>query len=178
MTTTDAQQERADLFQMIESLKWTHEKPPLGVYREWVHAPEVLNEATAYGSTFPRAITLQIEDYVIMEISGTASVNEHGKTAYPGDFEAQAWRTFRNITVLLRQKRFSWGNVMRTRCYLRDIDRDYAEFNRIRSAFYDVLGLRPPPASVGIQAVLCRPDLLVEIEATAIRRKEDGDLPL
>lgn len=170
--THDAAQERGDTLQMIESLKWTPEKPPVGVLREWVHAPQVLNEAHDYGSTFPRAITLEVDDFVIMEISGTASVNALGVTVYPGDFEAQIWRTFRNITVLLDEKRFSWANVIRTRCYLRDIERDYVAFNAARTEFYKALGLVIPPASVGIQAILCRPDLLIEIEATAIRRTE------
>ncbi len=168
--------EKARTLAMIRDLKLAPElggpTPTVGVLREWVHAPDVLNEATEYGSTFPRAITVEIDQFVVMEISGTASVDEHGKTAYPGDFEAQTWRTFRNITVILKEKRFSWANVIRTRCYLRDIERDYEAFNAVRTAFYKALGDGIPPASVGIQAILCRPDLLVEIEATAIRRRE------
>ena len=59
---------------------------------------------------------------------------------------------------------------MKTSCYLRDIDRDYDVFNKIRTAFYKEQGLNPVPASIGIQAHLCRPELLVEIEALAIFR--------
>jgi hypothetical protein len=33
-------------------------------------------------------------------------------------------------------------------------------------------GLDPLPASTGIQAILCRPDLLVEIEAIAMFRQD------
>lgn len=174
--TDSAALEKARTLVMIRNLKLTPElggpTPTVGVLREWVHAPDVLNEATEYGSTFPRAITIAIDDFVVMEVSGTASIDEHGKTAYPGDFEAQAWRTFRNITVLLKEKRFSWANVIRTRFYLRDIERDHEMFSTIRTAFYKALTLWIPPASVGIQAILCRPDLLIEIEATAIRRRE------
>ena len=39
-------------------------------------------------------------------------------------------------------------------------------------AFYKEQGLDPLPASTGIQAILCRPDLLVEIEAIAMFRQE------
>jgi len=53
-------------------------------------------------------------------------------------------------------------------CYLRDIDRDYEAFNEERTAFYQSQGLDPLPASTGIQAKLCRPELLVEIEAIAM----------
>ena len=57
---------------------------------------------------------------------------------------------------------------MRTTCYLRDIERDYADFNEIRTQFFKEQGLDPLPASTGIQAILCRPDLLIEMEAIAI----------
>ena len=59
---------------------------------------------------------------------------------------------------------------MRTTCYLRDIDRDYAAFNEERTAFFKQQQLDPLPASTGIQAKLCRPELLVEIEAIAMFR--------
>ena len=59
---------------------------------------------------------------------------------------------------------------MRTSCYLRDIDRDYEAFNEERTRFFQQQGLDPLPASTGIQAKLCRPELLIEIEAIAMFR--------
>ena len=61
---------------------------------------------------------------------------------------------------------------MRTSCYLRDIDRDYDVFNAGRTAFFKEQGLDPLPASTGIEAHLCRPELLVEIEAIAMFRTD------
>ena len=58
---------------------------------------------------------------------------------------------------------------------LRDIDRDYGEFNEERTAFYKQQGLEPLPASTGIQAKLCRPELLVEGEAIAIFRNRNAE---
>jgi len=58
--------------------------------------------------------------------------------------------------------------VVRTTCYLRDIERDYALFNETRTQFFREQGLNPLPASTGIQAILCRPELLIEMEAIAI----------
>ena len=58
--------------------------------------------------------------------------------------------------------------IVRTTCYLRDIERDYEAFNEGRTEFFREQGLDPLPASTGIQAILCRPDLLVEIEAIAM----------
>jgi len=56
---------------------------------------------------------------------------------------------------------------------LRDIEHDYAEFNEERTAFYQEQELNPVPASTGIQAILCRPELLIEIEAIAMFKKVD-----
>jgi 2-iminobutanoate/2-iminopropanoate deaminase len=90
------------------------------------------------------------------------------------DFNAQTWRTYQNITALLEAEGATWKDVVRTTCYLRDIERDYAAFNEIRARFFKEQGLNPLPASTGIQAILCRPDLLIEIEAMAIFESDRG----
>jgi 2-iminobutanoate/2-iminopropanoate deaminase len=117
-----------------------------------IKAPKVLNEACDYGSAFTRGLRVELP----------------GETLYPGDFRAQLWRTYHNLSALLESEGANWEDVVRTTCYIRDIERDYAEFNSIRNEFFRALGLDPFPASTGIQARICRSDLLVEIEALAI----------
>ena len=144
------------------------ERPP--VERHVVHVPQVLNEAYDYQkpSSFSRALRLDLGGYKVVVISGTASVNEEGKAEHIGDFKAQLWRTYRNITNLLEAEGMTWHDVVRTTNYLRDIERDYVEFNKIRTSFFRWMNLDPLPASTGIQARLCWETLLVEIEAYAI----------
>jgi enamine deaminase RidA (YjgF/YER057c/UK114 family) len=134
----------------------------------------VLNEAFAYArpSSFSRGIRFDLGDKSMLMISGTASIDEDGQTTCVGDFRAQLWRTYRNITALLASEGATWHDVVRTTCYLRDIERDYKDFNEVRTAFFGWLGLNPLPASTGIQARLCRDDLLVEIEAIAVVARE------
>ena len=135
-----------------------------------ISAPEILNEAYHYPkpSSFSRGLRLDIKGITILLISGTASVDENGNTIHVGDFRAQAWRTYQNITRLLEAEGATWKDIVRTTCYLRDIERDYEAFNEVRTQFFTEQRLCPLPASTGIQAILCRPDLLVEIEAMAI----------
>jgi enamine deaminase RidA (YjgF/YER057c/UK114 family) len=132
----------------------------------------VLNEAFHYAkpSSFSRGIRLDLNGIAVLIISGTASIDENGVSVHIGDFPAQLERTFANITGLLESEGATWKDIVKTSCYLRDIDRDYDVFNKIRTAFYKEQGLNPVPASIGIQAHLCRPELLVEIEALAIFR--------
>ena len=140
------------------------------VQKRAITAKEVLNEAYDYPrpSSFSRGFRIDIKGATILLISGTASIDERGKTVHEGDFRAQTLRTYKNITALLAAEGATWKDVVRTTCYLRDIERDYAMFNEIRTKFFAEQGLNPVPASTGIQAILCRPDLLIEMEAMAI----------
>jgi len=144
------------------------------VPRTIVRAPDVLNEATDYRPqtvSFSRGLRVPIgSGRSLLLLSGTASVDEEGATIHAGDFRAQCWRTLRNLTRLLESEGASWHDVVRTTCYIRDIERDYADFNDVRTWFYRALALDPMPASTGIQARICRADLLVEIEAMAVVR--------
>ncbi len=144
------------------------------VVKKAIEAPEVLNEAYCYSvpSSFSRGLRLELGDTVLIFISGTASVDEAGKTVHLGDFRAQCWRTYRNISKLLASEGATWQDIVKTTCFLRDIERDYLEFNRVRTAFFQWHELDPLPASVGVQTRLCREDLLVEIEAIAVLRKK------
>lgn len=130
----------------------------------------VLNEAYAYDkpSSFSRGLRIDLNGVVILLISGTASIDENGVSVHIGDFRAQLRRTYQNITGLLAAEGCTWKNIVRTTCYLRDIERDYAAFNEERTVFFKEQGLDPLPASTGIQAILCRPELLIEIEAIAM----------
>ncbi len=145
-----------------------NDRPP--IEKHMVHAPKVINEAYNYQkpSSFSRALRLDFGGHKVLLVSGTASVNEEGKAEHIGDFKAQLWRTYLNITNLLSAEKMTWHDVVRTTNYLRDIERDYTEFNKIRTSFYQWLNLDPLPASTGIQARLCWETLLVEIEVYAI----------
>jgi enamine deaminase RidA (YjgF/YER057c/UK114 family) len=135
-----------------------------------ISALEVLSEAYEYPkpSSFSRGMRVDLPGATMLFLSGTASVDEKGLTAHVGDFDAQCLRTYRNLTQLLAAEKASWHDVVWTTCYLQDIDRDYEAFNKVRSMFLTAIGLDPLPASTGIQARLCRPELLVEIQVIAI----------
>ena len=129
----------------------------------------VLNEAYDYASkvSFVRGMRVELDNCTMLFISGTASVNEAGESVHAGDVKAQTRRTFHNITGLLECEGADWHDMIRTTCYLADF-RDYDAFNEVRNAFYVEQELDPLPASTCIEARICRPELLVEIEAIAM----------
>jgi enamine deaminase RidA (YjgF/YER057c/UK114 family) len=130
----------------------------------------VLNEAYHYAkpSSFSRGLRIDLCGHAIVFISGTASIDEHGVSIHLGDFRQQARRTLVNISALLESEGASWRDVVKTTCYLRDMTRDYDVFNEERTAAFKEWGVDPLPASTDLQITLCRPDLLIEIEAIAV----------
>ncbi len=149
-----------------------HEVTSAPIEKRAITNLKTLNEAYDYGSAFSRGMRIELGKFVLLLISGTASIDDQGRTLYAGDLRAQTRRTFDNITNLLAAEGATWKDIVRTTCYLRDIERDYKAFNEERTAFYQEQALNPLPASTGIQAILCRPDLLIEIEAIAMFRRE------
>ncbi len=157
---------------MIASTESLETIPHAPIEKHAVTNYGVLNEAYCYDkpSSFSRGMKIDLGQVTILFISGTASIDEHGKSVHVGDFRAQMRRTLSNISGLLESEGCTWRDIVRTTCYLRDIERDYEAFNEERTAFYKEQGLDPLPASTGIQAILCRPELLIEIEAIAMFR--------
>jgi enamine deaminase RidA (YjgF/YER057c/UK114 family) len=139
------------------------------IVKKQIKAPGALCEAYDYPRPVPfsRGLRVEIGPVTMLFISGTASVDERGVSVHAGDFRAQARRMFRNISDLLAAEGASWKDVVKTSCYIADF-KYYDEFNEERKAFYDSQGLDPYPASTCVGAALCRPELLVEAEVTAI----------
>lgn len=141
-----------------------------------IHIPQMLCEAYHYANPVPfsRGTHLNFGNVSVLLLSGTASVNEKGESVHIGDLEAQATRTFENITALLEAENMNWGDVVFTRIYLRDIDRDYQRLSRMRMAFFKEQGIEQYPASTCVEARLCRSELLVEIETVAVKDHSDS----
>ena len=98
-------------------------------------------------------------------VSGTTSVVD-GAVAHPGDAGAQTRTALGRIREALERAGFTIGDVVRTRMYVTDISR----WEEVGRAHGEVFGeIRPATAMVQV-AGLIDPDMLVEIEADAVRR--------
>ena len=143
------------------------------IHKTPIENKTVLNEGYDYPSkvAFSRGMRAELDSSVMLFISGTASVDERGDSIHAGDIKVQTRRTFDNIAALLESEGADWHDIVRTTCYLADF-RHYDEFNEVRNAFFEEQELDPLPASTCIEARICRPELLVEIEAIAMIRKD------
>lgn len=121
-----------------------------------------LNEAWSYGADFSRGLRIPEVNKVALYVSGTASIDEAGRTAHPGDFEAQAERMLHNIASLLAEQGATFANLVSGVTYLKNPCEAPALRALCRQRGFDGF----PCAQV--QAALCRPELLCETEAVAM----------
>lgn len=79
-------------------------------------------------------------------------------------FEAQAEQVLRNLAAVLDAAGCSWGDVVKTTCFLADIN-DFAAFNAVYARFMT----DPPPARSTFAVAALPKGARVEIEAVAVR---------
>lgn len=140
-----------------------------------IKAPHVLNEAYCYDRPVPfaRGTRVDIKGVTMLFISGTASVNEKGESVHQGDFAAQATRMLDNVTELLKAESATWSDVVKMTFFVKHMEEHYYELADIRMRYLKEHGVEEFSASTCIEASLCRPELLVEMEAIAII--DDGE---
>ena len=100
----------------------------------------------------------------VIEVAGTTAVDETGRTVGSGDPAAQARYCLGKIEKALAAAGASLKDVVRTRMFVTDISR-WEEIGRVHGEFFR--DIRPVTSMVEVKALIS-PDLLVEIEATAI----------
>ncbi len=126
------------------------------------------NEAPEYGSSFSRGLSVASNLCRYFLVSGTASIDEHGNTVHPGDFDCQARRTLDNIESLLA----SGGAVFKDICQASAFIKNPEDVERLHRILH-LRGLEDLPLVCTIEDV-CRDDLLVELDATAVIARPSG----
>jgi len=120
------------------------------------------SEATSYGSSFSRAVEVSHGGVSQLYISGTASIDERGETVYADDLEGQIFRTLLNVGALLRSRDVGWSDVSMATAFLK-LPQDIPTWERVRQ----ILSLASFPV-LCVVSDICRPELLFELEATAV----------
>lgn len=100
----------------------------------------------------------------LIEVAGTTAIDDAGAVVGPGDVYTQTLFSIRKIERALKQAGATLSDVIRTRIYLIDI----SQWEAAGRAHGECFRAIKPAATMVQVAKLIDPDLLVEIEATAI----------
>jgi reactive intermediate/imine deaminase len=102
----------------------------------------------------------------IVYVSGQVPLDDGGQLVGDGDFEAQTRQVFENLSRALEAADAAWSDVVKLDYFLRDVSK-IASVRTIRDEYVDT---EHPPASTLLEVSgLFRPDVLIEIQAIAIK---------
>jgi enamine deaminase RidA (YjgF/YER057c/UK114 family) len=100
----------------------------------------------------------------VIEVSGTTAVDSDGDILCPGDVAGQVRTCFRIIQQSLEELDSCLEDIVRTRVFVTDIE----TWPEAGTAHDEVLGHVAPVSSLVAVAALLHPQVLVEIEVSAI----------
>jgi enamine deaminase RidA (YjgF/YER057c/UK114 family) len=102
----------------------------------------------------------------VLYAAGQAAVDADGKPVHEGDMRGQLMRSMDNLEAVLAEAGAGLGDVVRLNYYTTDIDGFLESYDAVTSRLAEV-GARVSSTLLGISR-LAQPELLVEIEATAV----------
>jgi enamine deaminase RidA (YjgF/YER057c/UK114 family) len=98
--------------------------------------------------------------------AGQASADADGNPAHAGDLSAQLSQAFDNLETVLKDAGVGLSDVVRLNYYTTDVDGLMANWETISTRLAEA-NCRPASTLLGVSR-LAFPELLVEIEATAV----------
>lgn len=102
----------------------------------------------------------------VLYCAGQSSVDADGRTVHPGDVRAQVGQALTNLETVLGAAGLTLAHVIRLNYYTTDVDGLLANWDAVATRLAQA---RCQPASTLLGVTrLAFPDLLVEIEATAV----------
>lgn len=118
--------------------------------------------ATAYRSSFSRAVEVDFPDRRLLIISGTASIAPAGQSLYAGDVGQQIQHTLDVVAAILKSRGMGWEHTARAVGYFQNFH-DLPLFEACCRARH-----MPPLPLAPAHATVCRRDLLFELELDAV----------
>ena len=96
--------------------------------------------------------------------SGQIAIDPATGNVEAADIEGQSRQVMKNLEAVLKEAGFTFADVVKTTCFLKDVAKDFAAFNAI---YAEALGdSKPARSCVGVAEL--PKGVLVEVEAIAV----------
>ena len=102
----------------------------------------------------------------VLYCAGQTSVDAAGAPLHAGNMQAQFDQAMRNLETVLRDAGMSLANLVRLNYYVTDM-KGFLTISGHVAARMAAAGIAPPGTLLGVSA-LFSPEILIEIEATAV----------
>ena len=123
-------------------------------------APETLAPPAGYSHVVEAPAGL------LLYISGQVPLDRNGELVGAGEIAAQTRQVFENLTAALAAAGGSWSDVVKLGYFLVDV----AHLHTVRAIRDEYVDAERPPASTLVEVSrLFRDDVLIEVEAIAIK---------
>jgi enamine deaminase RidA (YjgF/YER057c/UK114 family) len=119
-----------------------------------------------YGSAFSRAMVVEDSSCKLILVSGTASIDEQGKSVYPADPAAQIHQSLNVVTAIAELEGADLRDLCEVTVFIKQKE-DFPVFQKV----IEQLGI-PNIPSVNVVADICRDELLFELDAVFITAKK------
>jgi enamine deaminase RidA (YjgF/YER057c/UK114 family) len=119
-----------------------------------------------YGSAFSRAVVIEDAQSKLILLSGTASIDDEGRSVFVGDPAAQMKQTMNVVSALIAPEGATLRDLCEATVFLKR-RQDFSTFQKIA----EETGISNAP-SVPVVADVCRDELLFEIDAAFIIEKQ------
>lgn len=103
----------------------------------------------------------------VLYCAGQTSIDAEGNPIHEGNMRAQINQVLDNLETVLSAAGYSLSDVVRLNCYTTDVDLFFAEFDTVLSRLQQA-GAKVSSTLLGVTR-LTLPQLLIEIEATAVK---------
>jgi 2-iminobutanoate/2-iminopropanoate deaminase len=123
-----------------------------------------VSTTAAPGAVGPYSQAITTDDLVFC--SGQVGLDPSTGELVAGGVEAETERVIRNLEAVLDAAGCTLADVVKTTCFLADID-DFKRFNAVYAPFWP----DPPPARSTFQVAALPRGAQVEIEAVAVRNR-------
>jgi enamine deaminase RidA (YjgF/YER057c/UK114 family) len=101
----------------------------------------------------------------VLYCSGVVSVDEEGLPLHAGDMRSQALKALDNLEAILAEAGYTLADVVRLNAYVVDLDGYLQQRSALQQRLADA-SCRYAATLLGVSR-LARPELLIELEATA-----------